>query len=88
MEKRDKALAEVALLLEDMVRDRLDDTQLAASLDGLNARHVTSEGERTLNVSGAFWTLGIKQGSAGGRMLPMDARLSVGARSRVRRAGR
>jgi hypothetical protein len=90
IEERDKALAEVALLLEDIVRDRLDDTELAASLDGLNARHVTSDVERTLNISGAFWTLGMKQGRTGDRMLPMDAHLSVepGTVSVVRVANR
>jgi hypothetical protein len=78
MEERANALAEVAALLEDTVRERLDDEQLAASLDGLDARRVVSDGERTLNISGAFYTLGMRaQGSSQDRMLPMDAHLSV-----------
>jgi hypothetical protein len=75
IEARDKALAEVALLLEDTVRDGLDDRELAASLDGLVARNVISDGASTLNVTGVLWTLGMGQG--GSHVLPMEAHLSL-----------
>jgi hypothetical protein len=77
MDERAKALNEVAGLLEDIVCERLDDEQLAASLDGLHARRVVFDGEMTLNISGAFYTLGVAaQGRRGDPMLPMDALLS------------
>lgn len=97
MEERDNALRKVEVLLEDLVREQLDDEQLAEGLDGLNARRVVSDGETTLNISGAFHTLGMERGSQTRDpmrirtpMLPMAALLSIepGAVSIVRVAGR
>lgn len=97
MEERDKADRRLAVLLEDLVREHLDDEQLAKGLDGLNMRRVVSDGEGTLNISGAFHTLGMERGSRRRNtiriqtpMLPMDAVLSIapGAVSVVRVAGR
>jgi hypothetical protein len=97
MEERDKAARKLAVLLEDLVREQLEDEELAKGLDGLNMRRVVSDGEGTLNISGAFHTLGMERGSRRRDlirirtpMLPMDARLSIepGAVSIVRVAGR
>jgi hypothetical protein len=92
MEARAEALREVAVLLEDLVREHLDDEQLAASLDGLDARRVVFDtGEMTLNVSGALDTLGMRGGQrTADPMLPVNALFSVepGAVSIVRVAGR
>jgi hypothetical protein len=87
IEARDGALVEVAQLLENIVRDGLQDRELAASLDGLAPRNVTSDGANTLNVTGLFWTLGIEGGDL---VLPMEAELSLHpeAASLVRVAGR
>ena len=87
IEARDGALAEVAQLLEDIVRDGLRDRELAASLDGLAPRNVTSDGANTLNFTGHFWTLGIESGDL---VLPMEAQLSLHPEtaSLVRVAGR
>ena len=75
IEVRDKALAEVAVLLEGVVRDELSDRELAGSLDGLSARNVTSDGARTLDIAGALWTLGLPRQE--GWVLPIEARLSL-----------
>ena len=90
LDERAEALDAVAVLLEGVVREQLDDAELAGSLDGLSKRTVVCD-ETTLNVTGAFYTLGWR--AAGGRgdpMLPMDAVLSTepGAVSVVRVAGR
>ncbi len=90
MEEPAKALNEVAGLLEDIVRERLDDDRLAASLDGLHARRIAFDGDRTLSIS-AFYTPGMAgRGRTGDPMLLMDAVLSLepGAVSIVRVAGR
>ena len=75
IEVRDQALAEVACLLEDVVRDGLSDRELAASLDGLVARNVTSDGVRTLDIAGVLWTLGMPQKDCW--VLPVEAHLSL-----------
>ena len=72
---REAALAEVAALLEDVIRDRLSDRELAASLDGLVARNTTSDGEQTLEITGVLWTLGIARKD--GWVLPVQAQLSL-----------
>lgn len=88
IEVRDNALAEFAVLLEDVIRDSLDDRELAASLDGLLARNVTSDGTDTLDIAGVLWTLGLSNSAE--QVLPIDAHLSLrpDAVSVVRVAGR
>ncbi len=91
VEERTKALNHVAVLLEALVREQLDDEQLAASLDGLSTRTVVSDGESRLSIRGAFYTLGMRRGGqTGDPMLPIDALLTVepGAVSVVKVAGR
>jgi hypothetical protein len=52
-ETREKAVAELARVVEDIVWERMDDRELAASLDGLQAPQVTADQE-----SGCFlWRL-------------------------------
>src|SRR5215207_7585593 len=75
IEVREKALAEVRVLLEDLVRDALSDRALAASLDGLAARNVVSDGALTLSIVGVLWTLGLPRKD--GWVLPIEAQLSL-----------
>lgn len=75
LDERAQALNAVAVLLEGLVRERLDDDELAASLDGLSKRTVVCD-ETTLNIIGAFYTLG--WGAAGGRG-DLDAPYGCGA---------
>jgi hypothetical protein len=77
MKVRDDALAEVALLLEAVTRERLDDEELAASLDGLHVQGVVSDGETTLEIRGAFYTLGLRPPAGSEWMLPVFAHLST-----------
>jgi hypothetical protein len=66
-------------VIEDVVRERIDDRELAASLDGLGGSRVLPDGPTGLNVTGAFWTLQSSHGHAGEWMLPMEARFSLDA---------
>jgi len=88
IEVRERALADVSALVEDLVRRGLSDRALAASLDGLAARSATVEGVEVLEIAGVLWTLGLP--GADGWVLPLQANLSLrpGAVSTVRIAGR
>lgn len=91
MEERATPLRALGVLLEDVVRERLDDKELGGSLDGLSVRRVSSDAARTLNIVGAFYTLMPgPRGEIGNQRLPMEARLSLepGAVSTVRVGGR
>jgi hypothetical protein len=88
IEVRDQALADVRMLLEEVIRDGLSDRALAASLDGFAARKVTSDGADVLDIVGVLWTLGLPRGD--GLVLPVQAQLSLrpDAISNVRIASR
>lgn len=91
MEVRATPLRALGVLLEGLVRERLDDKDLAESLDGFSARRVSSHGARTLDIVGAFYTLTPgTRGEIGNQRLPMKARLSLepGVVSTVRVGGR
>ncbi|MDA0169439.1 hypothetical protein OJ998_10110 [Solirubrobacter taibaiensis] len=75
IEVREKALADVRVLLEGIVRDGLSDRALAASLDGLAARNVTCDWADALHLVGVLWTLGLPR--AEGWVLPVKANLSL-----------
>jgi hypothetical protein len=89
IEERDAAVEGVALVLEQIVRERLaEDWDWDArhlSLDGLQTLSVEVEGETRLHIVGAFYLLH----GRGHRMLPMEAAFSLdpGAVSTVKVAG-
>jgi hypothetical protein len=72
---REQALGEVSALLEDVIRHGLSDRELVASLDGLVARTVTSDGADILDFAGELWTLGIPRRDSW--VLPVEAHLSL-----------
>jgi len=78
MEVRATPLRALGVLLEHVVRERLDDKELGESLDGLSIRRVSSDGVRTLDIVGVFYTLmpGAR-GKIGNQRLPMEAHLSL-----------
>lgn len=90
MEEREEALAEMSLVLEDIVRKRLGEALGNPSLDGLKTLLVESDGETTLHIVGAFYVIVTRPGGGTDlRMLPVEAHLSVkdGALSTVKVGG-
>jgi hypothetical protein len=75
-EIREKAANDLERELEDLARERMDDRELAASLDGLTGTRMLADGPTAL-VTGAFWTLQANQHQTGERMLPLEAHLSL-----------
>lgn len=90
VEERDKAVNDVALILQQVIRERLGDAwewdPRFVALDGLKTLSVVSDGEKALKIVGAFYLLE----GRGHRMLPIEAALTVapGAESLVRVGGR
>ena len=90
IEERDEAVSEVALLLQQVVRERLADEwesdERYVALDGIRTLSVRTAGEKALHILGAFYLL---EGH-GHRMLPVEAELTVepGAESTVKLGGR
>jgi hypothetical protein len=76
-EIREKAASDLERELEDLARERMDDRELAASLDGLTGSRMMAYGPTALVVTGAFWTLQANQLQTGQWMLPLEARLSL-----------
>ena len=89
-DERDEAIAEVGLVLQEVVRQQLADAwefdSRYATLDGLRTLSVTTDGRCQLHILGAFYLLE----GRGHRMLPVDAAFNVkpGTESMVRVAGR
>ena len=76
LDARQAAVATVDRILENAVRERLDDESLAASLDGLSSRSIKVNADGSLEITGAFYTLSSRGGKTTNFMLPMQTRLS------------
>lgn len=76
LDARQAAVGMVGRVLESLVRERLDDGVLAASLDGLSFRSIKVHDDGSLDIAGAFYTLSSHSGRTANLMLPMQTRLS------------
>ncbi len=89
VEERDEAVDDVALVLQQVIMERLaaewDWDSRFVSLDGLKTLSVESDGDQAVKLVGAFYLLEGRRH----RMLPVEADLTVapGAESLVRIGG-
>ena len=86
IEERDEAAGEVGVTLQEVVRQQLPDAIPACtSLDGVRELSARTDGDKRVDLVGAFYVLGGNDDS----MLPVEAHLDVspGAASTVRVGG-